>query len=109
MFELTVIDTFTKYAWVLPLKSKSGIYITNGFKIVLGESSQGGFEDRKPEKLWIDKGSEFYKKTNISSLKEYEIELYSTNSDLKAVFIERFIRRLLQIINKTMFINGDGN
>ena len=36
-------------------------------------------------------------------------KLYSTYSDLKAVFIERFIRTLLHIINKPMFINGDGN
>ena len=51
-----------------------------------------------------------------SLLKEYETgkaasgkELYSTYSDLKAVFIERFNRTLLHIINKPMFINGDGN
>ena len=35
--------------------------------------------------------------------------MYSTYSDLKAVFIERFNRTLLHIINKPMFINGDGN
>ena len=57
---LTVIDIFTKYAWAIPLKNKSGLSITNGFKIVLGESPQGGSESRKPEKLWVDRGSEFY-------------------------------------------------
>ena len=55
-FIITVIDTFTKYAWAIPLKNKSGLSITNGFKIVLGES-------RKPEKFWVDRGSEFYNKT----------------------------------------------
>ena len=47
-----VIDIFTKYAWAIPLKNKSGLSITNGFKIVLSEhpqggsgSPQGGFED----------------------------------------------------------------
>ena len=98
-FILTVIDTFTKYAWAIPLKNKSGLSITNGFKIVLGES-------RKPEKLWVDRGSEFYNKTFKSLLKEYETKLYSTYSDLKAVFIERFNGTLLHIINKPMFING---
>ena len=44
-----------------------------------------------------------------SLLGEYETELYSTYSDLKAVFIERFKRTLLHISNKPMFINGDGN
>ena len=101
-FILTVIDIFTKYAWTIPLTNKSGLSITNGFKIVLGEG-------RKPEKLWVDRGSEFYNKTFISLLKEYETKLYSTYSDLKAVFIERFNSTLLHIFNKPMFINGDGN
>ena len=61
-FKLTVIDIFTKYAWAIPLKNKSELSITNGFKIVFGESPQGGSESRKPEKLWVDRGSEFYKK-----------------------------------------------
>ena len=115
-FILTVIDIFTKYAWAIPLKNKSGLSITNGFKIVLSEHPQGGSEPRKPEKLWVDRGSEFYNKTFKSLLKEYGtgkaasgIELYSTYSDLKSVFIERFNRTLLHIINKSMFINGDGN
>ena len=108
-FILTVIDIFTKYAWAIPLKNKSGLSITNGFKLVLGENPQGCSESRKPEKLWVDRGSEFYNKTFKSLLKEYETELYSTYSDLKAVFIERFNRTLLHIINKPMFINGDGN
>ena len=115
-FILTVIDIFTKYAWAIPLKSKSGLSITNGFKKVLSEHPQGGSEPRKPEKLWVDRVSEFYNKTFKSLLKEYGtgkaasgIELYSTYSDLKAVFIERFIRTLLHIINKPMFIIGDGN
>ena len=108
-FTLTVIDIFTKYAWAIPLKNKSGLSITNGFKTILSEG-------RKPEKLWVDRGSESYNKTFKSLLKEYGtgkaasvIELYSTYSDLKAVFIERFNRTLLHIINKPMFINGDGN
>ena len=108
-FILTVIDIFTKYAWAIPLKDKSGLSITNGFKIVLGEHPQGGSESRKPEKLWVDRGSDFCNETFKSLLKEYETKLYSTYSDLKGVFIERFNRTLLHIINKPMFINGDGN
>ena len=108
-FILTVIDIFTKYAWAIPLKNKSGLSITNAFKIVLGESPQGGSESRKREKSWVDRGSEFYNKTIKSLLKEYETKPYSTYSDLKTVFIERFNRTLLHIRNKPMFINGDGN
>ena len=106
---LTFIDIFTKYAWAIPLKNKSGLSITNGFKTILSEGPQGGCESRKSEKLWVDTGSEFYNKTFKSLLKEYETKLYSTYSDLKAVFIERFIRTLLHIINKPILINGDGN
>ena len=108
-FILTVIDIFTKYAWAIPLKNKSGLSITNGFKLVLSKHPQGGSEPRKPEKLWVDRGSEFYNKSFKSLLKEYgngkaasRIELYSTYSDLKAVFVERFNRTLLHIINKPM-------
>ena len=108
-FILPVIDIFTKCAWAIPLKNNSGLSITNGFKTILSKGPQGGSESRKPENLWVDRGSEFYNKTFKSLLKEYETKLYSTYSDLKAVFIERFNRTLLHIIKKPMFINGDGN
>ena len=91
------------------MKNKSGLSIINGFKTILSECPQGGSESRKTEKLWVDRGSEFYNKTFKSLLKEYETKLYSTYSDLKTVFIERFIRTLLHIINIPMFINDDGN
>ena len=76
-FILTVIDIFTKYAWAIPLKNKSGLSITNGFKTILSESPQGGSESlqggsehRKPEKLWVYRGSEFYSTTLKSLLKD---------------------------------------
>ena len=77
-FILNVIDIFTKYAWASPLKIESGLSITNGFKIVLVEHPQGGSESRKPENLWVDRGSEFYNKTFKPLLKEYATELRST-------------------------------
>ena len=49
-----VIDIFSKYAWVISLKEKKGISIVNAFKQILKESN------RKPSKIWVDKGSEFY-------------------------------------------------
>ena len=53
-FLLCVIDTFSKYAWVVPLKDKKGISIVNAFQKILKES------DKKPNKICVDKGSEFY-------------------------------------------------
>ena len=53
-FLLCVIDIFGKYAWVFPLKDKKGISIVNAFQMILRESNH------KPNKIWVDKGSEFY-------------------------------------------------
>ena len=54
---LRIIDIYRKYAWVVPLRDKKGITITNVFKKVLDESK------RKPSKIWVDKGSEFYNRS----------------------------------------------
>ena len=94
-FILVVINIFTKYTWAIPLKNKSGLSTTIAFKTILSE-------ERKPENLWVDRGSEFYKKKFKYLLIEYETEQYSTYSDLKAIFIERFNRTLLHIINEPM-------
>ena len=53
-FLLCVIDIFSKYAWVDPLKYKKGVTIVDAFQKILGDSG------RKPNKIWVDKGSEFY-------------------------------------------------
>ena len=53
-FLLCVIDICGKYAWVIPLKDKKGISIVNDFQKILKES------DRRPNKMWVDKESEFY-------------------------------------------------
>ena len=53
-FLLCVIDIFSKYAWVIPLIDKKGISIVNTFQKLLKEPN------RKPNKIWVDKGTEFY-------------------------------------------------
>ena len=53
-FLLCVIYIFSKYAWVVPLKDKKGATIVNAFQKILKKSG------RKPNKIWVDKGSEFY-------------------------------------------------
>ena len=53
-FLLCVIDIFSKYAWIIPLKDKKGISIVNTFQKILDDSN------RKPNKIWVDKGIEFY-------------------------------------------------
>ena len=51
---LCAIDLFSKFAWVVPLKDKKGITSVNAFRNVLNSSK------RKPNKIWVDQGSEFY-------------------------------------------------
>ena len=63
-FLLCVIDIFSKYAWVVPLKDKKGITITNAFQKILKESN------RKPNKIWVDKGTEFYNNSVKKWLKD---------------------------------------
>ena len=53
-FLLCVIDIFSKYAWVVPLKDKKGVRIVAAFQSILKRSN------RKPNKTWVDKGSELY-------------------------------------------------
>ena len=56
-FLLCVIDIFSKYTWVIPLKDKRGITIINVFQNILYESH------RKPNRIWVEKGSEFYSRS----------------------------------------------
>ena len=52
-FLLCVIDIFSKHAWVVPSKDKKGISIVTAFQSTLKQSN------RKPNKIWVGKGSEF--------------------------------------------------
>ena len=54
-FLLCVINIYSKYAWVVPLKDKNGVSIVNAFQKILKEDKW-----RKPNKIWVGKGSEFY-------------------------------------------------
>ena len=99
-FIFTIIDNYTEYAWAIPLKDKSGRSTTTAFKSLIEEAK------RKPDKIWSDRGKEFYNETFLDFLKQNEIQISSTNSDLKAVFVERFNRTLLDLIKKPMYIEG---
>ena len=86
---------FSKYTWVIPLKDKKGTSIVNGFqKIILKE--------RKPNKIWVDLGSEFYNQSFKDFLKTNNIEMYSTFNEGKSVVAERFFRTLKNNIFKLM-------
>ena len=93
---LCAIDLFSKYAFVVPLKDKKGISIVNAFQSILNESK------RKPYKIWVDKGSEFYNASFKKWLQDNDIVMYSTNNEGKSVVAEKFIRTLKSKIYKYM-------
>ena len=74
-FLLTCIDVFLKFAWVVPLKNKTGESPVNGFQTILDAG-------RSPEKLQTDKGTEFLNGNFQSFLKEKSIHFFTTNNDL---------------------------
>ena len=85
---LCVIDLFSKYSWVVPLKDKKGATITNSFQSILNSSK------RKSNKLWLDHGSEFYNNASKRFLRDNDISMYSTHNEGKSVVAEKFIRTL---------------
>ena len=95
-FLLCVIDIFSKYDWDVPLKDKQGVSIVNAFQKILKES------DRKPNKIWVDNGSEFYNSSFKKWLKDNDIEMYLIHNEGKSVVAERFIRTLRTKIYKYM-------
>ena len=85
---LCVIDLFSRYSWVIPLKNKKGDSIVEGFKSILKNS------DRKPNKIWVNPGKEFYNNKFKIFLKNNDIEMYSAFNEGKSVVAERFIKIL---------------
>ena len=94
---LCVIDLFSKYAWVIPLKDRKGTSTANAFKKIISKG-------RKPNKIWVAQGSEFYNQSFKDILKINNIEMYSTFNEGKSVVAERFIRTLKNKIFKHMTI-----
>ena len=97
-FLLCVIDIFSKHAWVVPLKDKKGISVVKAFQSILKQSNS----KRKPNKIWVDKGSEFYNAYFKKWLRDNDIVMYSTHNEGKSVVAERFIRTLKSKIYKYM-------
>ena len=87
-YMLNVIDVLSKYAWSVPLKDKTALSTLNAFKEIVNKSN------RKPSKIWCDKGKEFYNKFMDEWLKENSITRYSTYSEHKFCIIERYNRTL---------------
>ena len=79
---LAVIDVFSKYGWLIPLKDKTGKSVAWALKTI--------FEERKREKMWVDKGK----------------ELYSTENEEKSSVVERWIRTMKEKMWKYFTANS---
>ena len=86
---------FSKYVWVVPLRDKIGISIVNAFQKIISKR-------RKPNKIWVDQGGEFYNNRFKRFLEISNIEICLTYNEGKSVVAERFIRRLKNKILKHM-------
>ena len=97
---LCVIDLYSKYAFVIPLKDKKGISIFNVFDKIIKQYN------RKPNKIWVDQGGEFYNNIFKEWLSDNDIIMYSTYNEGKSVVAERFIRTLKSKLYKRMAAIG---
>jgi len=86
---LTCIDIFTRRAWAIPLRSKSGSEVTAAFRKILASPN------RRPRTLQTDKGTEFLNATFQCMLANNDNHWYNTeNEDIKASIVARFNRTL---------------
>ena len=97
---LCAIDLYSKYAFVIPLKDKKGISIVNAFDKIIKQSN------RKPNKIWVDQGGEFYNNVFEKRLSDNDIIMYSMYNEGKSVVAERFIRTLKNKLYKHMTATG---
>lgn len=91
---LTVIDLFTRYAWVVPLKNKTGVSVVQGLKNILAE--------RRCTYFWTDRGIEFRAKAVKEFLKDEGITHYYTNNPPKVSVVERFNKTIGLKMHKHM-------
>jgi len=83
---LMVIDTFSKFAFAVPVKNKTAVLVSKAFESLL--------KDRQPKNLQTDQGKEFFNNTFKKLMDKHNINHYHTFSDKKAAIVERFNRTL---------------
>ena len=74
-FYYMLLIFINKYAWIIPLKDKNGVTVTKLFEKILDEPN------RKPNKIWVDKGSESYNISVKSWLQDNGLKMYSTRNE----------------------------
>ena len=75
---LMVLDLSGKYAWIVPLKTKTGLEVSKAFESIFKRVNT---KKAKPKKLWVDKAKEYYNKNVLDLLAKNNIEIYSTENE----------------------------
>lgn len=96
---LTVIDVFSKFAWAVPVKNKTGLVVTQAMEKIITPGSA-------PKNLHTDMGKEFFNSNFQKIMQLYKINHYSTYSTKKAAIAERFNRTLKNKMWKRFSFNG---
>ena len=96
---LMVLDLFSKYGWIVPLKTKTGLEVSKAFEKI--------FKKGKPKKLWVDKGKEYYNKNMLDLLAKNNIEIYSTENEEKSSVCERWNRTIKEKMYKRFTIQNN--
>ena len=100
---LVIIDNFSKFGWTIPLKNKYAQSITDAFSQIIKSSR------RKPNLLETDDGKEYVNKIFNEFLNNKNIQRYSRNTVLGAVFAERFNRTIRNLLKKPVFEKGNAD
>lgn len=95
-----VLDVFSKYGWIVPLKNKKGESVADGFKKIFSEG-------RSPSKLWVDKGTEYYNSHVKNLMKSKGVEMYSTENEEKSSVCERWNRTIKTMMWKQFTIQNN--
>jgi transposase InsO family protein len=96
---LTVIDTFTRFAWARLLNDKRGETVLEAFKSILKSACD------KPKSISCDRGTEFQNEKFKAFCIQNEIVLYTPDSSIHGAYIERFNQSLQKLTYKYMTEN----
>ena len=96
---LTVIDVFSKYGWIVPLKTKTGMEVAMALQQLFTD-------DTLPSRLWMDKGTEFYNQHVKRVLAASNVTVYSTENEEKSSVVERWNRTMKYIMWKYFTANN---
>ena len=87
---MTVIDIYSKYGWIVPLKTKTDEEVAQAFRKL--------FCNDHPSRLWTDKGTEFYNRQLKGMLEANDVMLYSAENEEKSSVVERWNRTMKNIM-----------